>query len=104
MKNALSEPAEWKTPSTLLIMLALILAFLPSAIVFVMFAFFKGRDVPAWVLFGEYLFSLACCSAPSLLLLRRHPIVATAVALLFIPINLIVAFFFGCTAMLAASH
>ena len=102
MKNESSPPIESRPVSALRVVFALAVAFLPSALVFGMFALFKGRNVPTLVLITESLFCLACCSAPSLLLLRRYPVLAVVVSVLFIPLNGLIAFFFGCTAVLSA--
>jgi hypothetical protein len=103
MRTQPTEPTENNETSVTKIILALSSALLPSVFVIGMFAFFKGRNVPSVVLVGECILCLACCAVPSLLLFRRHPTLALVIALIFIPLNGIISFFFGCTAVLAAS-
>ena len=101
MNNKPTEPTEIKRFSMQTIMLALISAFLPSVIVLVMFTFFKGRNVPTVVLIGECAFCLVCCAAPSIVLFRRHPVLAIVFGILMVPLNAAISLFFGCTAMLS---
>jgi hypothetical protein len=102
MPDEMNQKPRGKPLSALMIALALVVALLPSVLVYAMFAFFKGRNVPTLVLLAECLFSLGCSSAPAILVIRRYPALAVVVAALFIPLNCLIAFFFGCTAVLSA--
>jgi hypothetical protein len=102
MNDEINQRLGGKSLSAFRIALALVIAFLPAVLICLMFTTFRGRNVPTLVIVAEGLFSLACCSAPSLLVMRRHPMLALLIALLFIPINGLIAFCFGCNAMLSA--
>ena len=103
MSTELTEPPKRGSVSVLLVMLAMILAFLPSVLVFVMFAFFYRKNVPALVLLAECIFCFGCCFGSSLLLLRTKTMLAIALGILFALLNGAISLFFGCTTLLAAS-
>jgi hypothetical protein len=104
MKNEPGEFIERGGAPPLSVMLALLLAFLPAALVLVMSGFVKGKDVPSVILLGECVFCLACCAISSFLLYRRKTIWAISAAVLLMAWNRAISFFFGCTAMLAGFH
>ena len=81
-------------------MLALLLAFVPSVLL-VSFATFANRSTPPAVLCALLcLVSLACCFGSSFLLFQRNKVVATIVGILFLLLNGLISFFFGCATIL----
>ena len=82
-------------------MLALLLAFVPSILLVSAFTFFNHGNPPAILFAALCLVSLACCFGSSFLLFQRNKVVATIFGILFLLLNGLISFFFGCATILA---
>jgi hypothetical protein len=93
-----TEPNESKQQSAVL---ALPLAFVPSLLLVGTFSYFNHGNPPAIFFAILCLVSLACCFASSFLLFRRNQVLATISGILFLLLNALISFFFGCATILS---
>jgi hypothetical protein len=81
-------------------LLALLVAFVPS-VMLVSFATYSSGSNPPSVLCALFcLVSLGCCFGSSLLLFRRKTGLAILFGVLFLMLNGVISFFFGCATIL----
>jgi amino acid transporter len=86
--------------------LALVLAFLPAAI-FLWFSQGPGRNAPqhevrrhtAMLLGASSVVSFVCCFVSAFMLFARRTALAMGVAVVFLILNFLIAFFLGCIAL-----
>ena len=80
--------------------LALPLAFVPSVLLVGTASFFNHGNPPALLFASMCLISIACCFASSFLLFRRNKVMATIFGVVFLLLNSLISFFFGCVTIL----
>jgi hypothetical protein len=76
------------------------LAFVPSLLLVGFFSLFSRGNPPAILLAILCLISIACCFISSFLLFRRNKVLATIFGLIFLLLNGLISFFFGCAMIL----
>ncbi len=91
-------PVKSKSPG-----LALGLAFLPSVMVLVVIPLLKGKP-PAELFVFCCGVSVTCCFGASFLLFRRGTALAIFGGIVFLLLNAVVSFLFGCGAVLTGAH
>jgi len=86
--------------------LALALAFLPSVMLLGFYPFVRDGQVQALPLVVACLISIGCCFASAIMLFRRNTGLALAAGVLFLLLNMVISFLFGCGVVLttAFSH
>ena len=77
----------------------LILAFLPSAMLLLLVALGSKHDPPLILLGAALLLCVGCCFTSSFMLFRHGKAWAVLVGILFLLLNLVVSFLFGCVAL-----
>jgi len=91
-----NEPKEKKKTSAL----ALALAFVPSVLLVGTASFFNHGNPPAIFLAAMCLISIVCCFVSSFMLFQRSKVLATIFGILFMLLNGLISFFFGCATIL----
>jgi hypothetical protein len=86
------QPAEPKKPP----IIALVLAFLPAVMILALFTF-KFQFPSDW-LAAPCFISVVCCFVSSFMLFARKTGLAILAGVLFLLLNGLIAFFFGCAA------
>lgn len=81
--------------------LALGLAFLPSVMLLGLFSVVRQGNPPAALLIVACLVSVVCCFTSAYLLFKRNTRLAIFVGIVFLILNGIVSFLFGCGAILS---
>ena len=84
---------------------ALMMAFVPSILVLIIFSFFSGPGISSPDYFVEIsiffgLISLACCFASSFMLFSSKKGIAIGAALTFLVLNICISLYFGCLAII----
>jgi hypothetical protein len=92
-----TKPNESKKKSS---MFAIPLAFVPSLLLVGTFSFFNHGNPPAMLFAIMCLISIACCFASSFLLFQRNKVLATIFGVIFLLLNGLISFFFGCATIL----
>jgi len=82
--------------------MGLLLAFVPSALMIGFFSFANNSNPPVLLFILLCLASLACCITSASLIFRRNTGLAIFVGILFLLLNSVISFFFGCGAILTA--
>jgi hypothetical protein len=80
--------------------LALVLAFLPAALVLVIGTTSGQNGPPALVLWSTAAVSVVCCFISSFMLIRRKAVWAIVLGIVFLLLNMVISFFVGCVAVL----
>jgi hypothetical protein len=91
--NPPTEPKK-KSPA-----LALLLAFLPAAMLMLLGAMNLGQNPEKSLCMTACLLSVVCCFISSFMLFARRTGLAIAVGVLFLILNGLIAFFMGCVAL-----
>jgi glucan phosphoethanolaminetransferase (alkaline phosphatase superfamily) len=81
--------------------LALSLAFLPSVMFLALLTFVLNGNPGGGLLLLACLVSAVCCFASSIMLFRRNTSLAVCAGIIFLILNAIVSFLFGCGAFLS---
>ena len=95
-KTEPSAPNEKKKSSVL----ALPLAFVPSVLLVGTFSFFNNGNAPAILFAIMCLVSIVCCFVSSFLLFQRNKVLTAIFGVLFLLLNGLISFFFGCATIL----
>jgi predicted permease len=80
--------------------LALLLAFLPSAMILAILPFARNTNPSTALLIAGFVISVVCCFTSSFMLFRRGTGLAIFGGIIFLLLNGVVSFFFGCGAIL----
>jgi hypothetical protein len=83
-------------------LLALPLAFVPSLLLVGTASFLNHRNPPAIFFAAMFLVSIVCCFVSSFMLFRRNKVLATIFGILFMLLNGLISFFFGCATLLSS--
>jgi hypothetical protein len=81
--------------------LALPLAFVPSLLLVGTASFLNHKNPPAILFAAMCLVSIVCCFVSSFMLFRRNKVLATIFGILFMLLNGLISFFFGCATLLS---
>jgi sugar phosphate permease len=80
------------------------LAFVPSLLLVGFFSFFARGNPPAILLAILCLISIVCCFVSSYLLFQRNKVLVTIFGVIFVLLNGLISFFFGCATILTNAN
>jgi len=80
------------------------LAFVPSLLLVGFFSFFSSGNPPAILLAILCLISIVCCFVSSYLLFQRNKVLVTVFGVIFVLLNGLISFFFGCATILTNAN